>query len=135
MACAYKCAYKCAFFLRVWMKLVHFYYTCTWKFEYKCAFFFIVCGAPFLKKIYKKNDEDEWIMCQCWHTLLMVDTRISVLAIDNFDYLKMPICQHSPGSQQGENGRIKLLPRQCRHWFIANGKSMASLELCANQYS
>ena len=55
-----------------------------------------------------------WIMFQCWHTLLMVNTRISVLAIDNFDYLKMPMCQHSYGPKpMGKWGTGPLLQQWC----------------------
>ena len=41
-----------------------------------------------------EEDESCW---QCWHTPVMVNTRISVLAIDNFDYLKMPQLPTLPG--------------------------------------
>ena len=76
--------------------------------------FFNVCGAPFLKKIRRRRIWRRMMKmsesCASVDTHLMVDTRISVLAKDKFDYLKMLMCQHS-SQAHGKTG-TGLLPQQ-----------------------
>ena len=92
-----------------------------------------MCIAP------QNYDEDE-TCCQCWHTPVMVNTRISVLAIDNFDYLKMPMCQHSYGPKpMGKRGLdsclssgvndLLLMANQWHHWNCRQNSIHIKIEI------